>query len=235
VSAPIREIRAAARFIDKTGFLLLMPHKGLPMRTLWEAIRGRPGGHPFRDWDASADLMWEWKDELPKRRLAFYGSIWLGHPGFVSLGMLPCLLRLWGCPLGPDGFRAAYREGTLSFDANRIGEALIRTGPVNTWRLRKRVGLGPASFKRGLVELQKRLVVAKCGSDDSDTKWPAEVVDLSARVFPGAHAEARAMAFLEAREASLEAMASAAPGLSPRLLARLLRTGAPSGEAKGRR
>jgi len=227
MSAPLREIGAAARYISRAGFVLLMPHKGLPMPTLWEAIRGRPGGHPFRDWDRSADLMWEWKDELPKRRLAFYGSVWTGKPGFISRGMLPCVLRLWGCPLGPDGFRMAYREGTLSFDANRIGEALLRTGPVNTWRLRKRVGLGPATFKRALVELQKRLVVAKCGSDDSDTKWPAEVVDLSARVFPKAHAEARRMPFLEAREASLAAMAAAAPGLSPRLMGRLLRTGAP--------
>ena len=222
----VRTIAAAAAWISRVGFALLMPHKGVPMPSLWEAIRGRAGGHPFKDWDKAGDLMWEWKDEMPRKRLAFYGSIWGGKPGFSSLELLPCLLRIWGCPLGEDGFRTAYREGSLSFDANRVCEVLLRTGPVNTYRLRTRVGLTPNTFKRAFVELQRKLVVAKCGSDDSDTKWPAEVVDLSARVFPKAHAEARTISFTAARSIALETMHSSAPTLAPRLLSRLLHVGA---------
>jgi hypothetical protein len=197
------------------------------MPSLWEGIRGRPGGHPFKTWTKDADRLWEWKDELPAKRLAFYGSIWLGKPGFVSLAELPCLLKLWGCPLGLDGFRAAYREGTLSFDANRLAETLFYRGPLSTHRLRKATGLKPNTCKKALAELQRKLVIAKCGTDDRDTKWPAEVVDLSARVFPKAHAEARDISYMEARESALETMRAASPALSPREVARLLQTGVP--------
>ena len=222
---PARTLGAAARFVDRVGFALLMPHQGIPMPTLWEAIRGKPGGHPFRTWTEDSDRMWEFKDELPKCRLAFYGSLWLGHPGFASLELLPCLMKLWGCPSGEDGFRSAYREGRLSFDANRIGEALLRSRAVNTYRLRLKAGLQPNTFKRAFVELQRKLIVAKCGTDETDTTWATEVVDLSARVFPKAHAEVGAISFLEAREESLAALSRHAPGLAPRQVARLLRVG----------
>jgi len=218
-------LRAAARWLDRVGFALLMPHKGIPLPSLWEAIRGKPGGHPFRPWTKDSDSMWEWKDELPAKKLAFYGSIWVGKPGLCSLEMLPCLLKLWGCPLGPDGFRAAYREGALSFDANRVCEVLLRTGPINTFNLRKRVGLASNTAKRAFVELQKKLVIAKCGTEKLGKLWEAEVLDLTARVFPRAHTEARTLSFLAARETALEAMREAAPTLPPRLLARLLRAG----------
>ena len=221
----VRTVEAAARWIDRTGFALLMPHLGLPMPTLWEAIRGRPGGHPFRPWTEDSDRVWEFKDELPKRRLAFYGSLWKSHPGFVSLALLPGLMKLWGCPPGEDGFRAAYREGRLSFDANRIGEALLRSRAVNTYRLRLKSGLSPNTFKRAFVELQRKLIVAKCGTDETDTTWAAEVVDLSARVFPRAHAEVRGISFLEAREEALATFAKAAPRLGGPQIARLLRVG----------
>lgn len=219
-------LRGAARFIDRVGFALLMPHRGLPLPTLWEAIRGRPGGHPFRPWTRDSDLLWAWKDALPAGRLAYYGSLWAGRPGFVSLRLLPCLLRLWGTPLGPEGFRTAYREGRLSFDAHRLAEALLAAGPLNTYRLRRRTGTGPAAFGRSLKELQRTLLVAKCGTDGRDTTWDAEVVDLSARVFPAAHAEARGLSPVVARDEAVGALAAAAPALSPRAAARLLRTGA---------
>ena len=220
----VRTVRQAAGFLDRVGFALLMPHRGLPMPTLWEAIRGRPGGHPFRPWTKESDLMWEWKDELPARRLAYYGAIWAGKPGFVSLSMLACLMRLWSAPLGPDGFRLSYREGMLSFDANRICEALFYGKAMNTYRLRVRVGIASSTFKRALSELQKKLIIAKCGTDDSDTTWPAEVVDLSARVFPSAHAEAGTLSFMEAREDSL-ATIHAHSQLTQEQAARLLRVG----------
>ncbi len=219
------QLREAAKFIDRVGFALLMPHRGLPLPTLWEAIRGRPGGHPFRPWTKHTDLLWDWKDELPAKRLAFYGSVWNGHPGLVSLEMFPCLLKLWGCPLGLEGFREAYREGRLSFDANRLGETLLRGGLLNTYRLRVKIGLSSNTFKRALVELQKKLVIAKCGTDERDTTWPAEVVDLSARVFPRAHTEARGLSFLEAREVALQKMQKNAPRLTSRQVARLLHVG----------
>ena len=152
-------------------------------------------------------------------------SIWTGKPGLCSVEMIPCLLKLWGCPLGEDGFRSAYREGALSFDANRICEVLLRTGPINTYNLRKRVGLASNTAKRAFVELQKKLVIAKCGKEAIAKIWEAEVLDLTARVFPKAHSEARGMSFLVARESALEAMKKFSPEMPKKLLARLLRVG----------
>jgi len=221
----VKDIRQAARWIDRVGFCLLMPHAGLPMPTLWEAIRGKPGGHPFKEWGPAGDKMWEWKDELPKRRLAFYGSVWLGKPGFIARALLPAIMKLWGCPPGSDGFRRAYREGGLSFDASRLGEALLARGAMNTYRLRHLTGIKPATFTRSLVELQKKLIIAKCGTDSRDTTWPASVVDLSARIFPKAHAELGSISFLEAREEALATLSEHSPKLTDRQVARLLRIG----------
>jgi hypothetical protein len=213
------------KWIDRTGFALLMPHKAIPMPSLWEAIRGKPGGHPFRPWTKDSDIMWEMKDELPKNHLAFYGSMWGGKPGFCSVEMLPCLMKLWGCPPGPDGFRTAYREGMLSYDANRIGEQLIRTGPINTYALRKRVGIASNTFSRALKELQAKLIIAKCGKEQIAKIWEAEVVELSARIFPSAHAEARTISFMVARDSAIETMKECAPGMGLKQMGRLLKVG----------
>ena len=224
-AAPCRTMGQLAKWIDRVGFALLMPHKTIPMPSLFEAIRGKPGGHPFRPWTKDSDLMWEVKEELPKNHLAYYGAIWGGKPGFCSVEMLPCLMKMWGCPPGPDGFRTAYREGGLSFDANRIGEVLIRVGPINSNALRKRVGLSPNTFKRGLAELQSKLLIAKCGKEAIAKIWEAAVVDMSAKIFPAAHAEARTISFMAARESAIETMKECAPGMGLKQMARLLKVG----------
>jgi DNA-binding MarR family transcriptional regulator len=216
---------AAAAFVRRAGFALLMPHRGVPLPSLWEAIRGRPGGHPFHTWTGDSDRMWEWKDLLSQKRLAVYGAIWLGRPGFCAPALLPCLLKLWGTPPGLDGFRAAYREGRLTFDAHRLAEALLHRGASSTYRLRKHTGVAPATFARAVKELEKTLIVTRCGTDERDTTWAAGVVDLTARVFPQRDGEARRLSYAEARETALATLEAVAPGMPPRLAARLLRTG----------
>jgi len=223
--APAATPAAAAAFVRRTGFALLMPHRGLPLPSLWEAIRGRPGGHPFREWGEAGERMWAWKDLLPQKRLAAYGAIWAGRPGFCAPALLPSLMKLWGTPAGADGFRAAYREGRISFDANRLAEALFHRGASSTYRLRTHTGVAPASFSRAVKELEKGLVITRCGSDGRDTTWAAAVVDLTARVFPRADADARRLSYAEARETALAALAAAAPALTPAAAAKLLRTG----------
>ena len=222
---PCRTMAQLAKWIDRVGFALLMPHKSIPMPSIYEAIRGKAGGHPFRPWTKDSDLMWDMKDELPKNHLAFYGSIWGGKPGFCSVDMLPCLMKLWGCPPGPDGFRTAYREGGLSFDANRIAEQLIRVGPINTNALRKRVGIAPNTFGRALKELQSKLLIVKCGKEAIAKIWEAGVVDMSAKLFPAAHVEARTISFMAARESAIETMKACAPGMGLKQMARLLKVG----------
>lgn len=222
---PAGTVQEAAAFIRRAGFALLMPHRGLPLPTLWEAIRGRPGGHPWKDWGRAGDRMWAWKDELPAKRLAAYGAIWAGRPGFASSALLPCLMRLWGAPSSEDGFRMLYREGRLSFDANRAAEALLARGAMSTYRLRTLTGIKPNTFSRAIRELERGLIVTRCGSDDRDTTWAAAVVNLTTRVFPKSGAASTAVTYIEARAEALAVMAKAAPALSPAAAAKLLRTG----------
>jgi hypothetical protein len=87
------------------------------------------------------------------------------------------------------------------------------------------VGIAPNTFKRALTELGGKLIVAKCGKEAIAKIWEAEVVDLSARVFPGAHAEVRTLSFMAARESALETMREAAPAMQKKQMARLLRVG----------
>lgn len=219
---PARTLPAAAAFLRRAGLALLMPHAGIPLPSLFEVIRGRPGGHPFRPWTKDSDRMWEWKDAIPAKRLAFYGAVWRGVPGYIAPAGLPAMLRIRRCPPGPEGFREAYRDGRLPFDANRIAETLLKTGALNVYRLRIATGLTPGPFKSALTRLERALLVARCGTDDRDTTWPATVVDLTARLFPQAFKEAAHLSPVAARAEAEERLAGLAPGLPPRKVAVLL-------------
>ena len=102
---------------------------------------------------------------------------------------------------------------------------MIRTGPINTYNLRKRVGIAPNTFKRALAELQGKLLIAKCGKEPIAKIWEAEVVDMAAKIFPAAHIEARTISFMAARESAIETMRECAPGMEKKQMARLLKVG----------
>jgi len=211
-----RTLSSATAFIVREGYALLMPHDGIPLPSLFEAIRGRPGGHPFRPWTRDSDRMWEWKDAIAAKRRAFYGAVWRGVPGYIAPAQLTAMLRVRRTPPGVEGFREAYRDGRLPYAANTIAEALLKSGALNVYRLRIATGLKPGPFKSALTRLERALLVARCGTDDRDTTWPATVVDLSARIFPDAHREAARMTPDAARAEAMERLEALAPGISPR-------------------
>ena len=68
----------AARFIDAVGFCLLFAStQKIELPSLFEAVKGRRDAH-IDDWDADSDRVWEWKNDLPARKRAYYGKALAG-------------------------------------------------------------------------------------------------------------------------------------------------------------
>lgn len=176
----IGSIERAAAFIDDVGFALLFPKPGLALPSLWEAASDRTIEDLARDWGPDIERVWWWKDELPARRLAWYGRFLHGRPSFLSREMLRLLYPRSGTP---DDFR----DADLSRDARRIAEILLTSGPTASGLVREAVGLGGkpggARFTRALTELGRALVVTHAGTDDLGSGWPSSKLDLTARAF----------------------------------------------------
>ncbi len=176
----IATLARAAAFVEDLGFALLFPKAGVALPSLWEAASDRPIHHLGKEWGPDAERVWTWKDELPRRGLAWYGRFLRGHPSFLSPDLLA---HLYPRPGLPDDFEAA----ALSPDARRIARTLLRSGPLSTATLREALGAegrrGSERFSRALVELGRALVVTHLGTEDEGTGWPSAVLELTARAF----------------------------------------------------
>lgn len=169
------------------GFALLFPSRGADLPTLYSAASDRPIGQLGEGWGPDTERVWGWKDELPRRGLAWYGRFVRGRPSFLSPALLADLYPRSG---EPDDFR----EAPLSPDALRIAEIVLLSGPTSTALLREALDAygtrGRARFDRALHELGKRLVLTHHGVKSEGSGWPAAVLELTARAFPvGAQVE----------------------------------------------
>ncbi len=191
----IRTIAQAARYIDRVGFCLLFPSKKLPLPSLIEASKGRAlrNYKPCADWSDDFVRLWRWKDELPRKRLAYYGKYFRGRGVFLSLEFLAYFYCLEGNParLGAgDAFERLYRAGKITADAHAVCAALAKRGPQATLELRYGLGWeskrGNRRFKRALLELQQRLLIVHWGTKAETRAWESAVYQLTARAFPKA-------------------------------------------------
>ncbi len=191
----IRTIAQAARYIDRVGFCLLFPSKKLPLPSLIEASKGRAlrNYKPCADWSDDFVRLWKWKDELPRKRLAYYGKYFRGRGVFLSLEFLAYFYCLEGNParLGAgDAFEQLYRTGHITADAHAVCAALAKRGPQATLELRYGLGWeskrGNRRFKRALLELQQRLLIVHWGTKAETRAWESAVYQLTTRAFPKA-------------------------------------------------
>jgi hypothetical protein len=181
---PVRSLARAAAFVDDVAFSLVYPTRvSTPLPSLYQATSDRPlqseGGG--LDWSPDAQRVWEWKDELPLRGLAWYGRFLRGGNSLLSVGLLADLYPWAG---RPDDFRAA----ALGEDARRIAETILLSGPTSTALLREAVGaFGPKGrrrFDRAQSQLGRALLVTNLGVETEGSGWPAAVLELTARAFP---------------------------------------------------
>ncbi len=191
----------AVRFIDHVGFCMLFPVKNVSLPSLHYAVAKRqPTG-----WDKYVQLVWKWKDELPKQRRALYTKYFKGRGTFLSLKFLPHFLAIHGTAVAPAEAESFYKTGRISHDASELWQALAKHGPLATLELRHACKMetqaGNKRFKKAMLELQSLLIVTHSGAEQETESWASNRFDLVSRAFPKQIAEARKISPEEARTA----------------------------------
>ena len=247
--ARVRTLAQAAAYIDRVGFCLLFPIKGLRLPSLWAAVKGKAPRDPsaslrasfnlVAEWDDDALRLWEWKDLLPRRRLAFSGKVFRGKKSLISLHFLPCFYRLARFGLAgnygsADEYSHLYREGKISPEARAICQQIFRRGPQATLELRHALGWSTPRqnrrFQRALEELQRRLLIVPWGVKAETRAWESVVYQLTPRAFPRAVRAAACLSRAEARDRIAENYRRLVPNAAPADAARLF--GWPAADAR---
>lgn len=170
----VGSVGRAGSFVADVGFALLFPTPRALVPSLWEAVAGEDVEPFATGMDASEQKVWRWKDELPRRRLAWYGTFVAGRGSFVS----PSLLRL----LYPGAGGLDDHEALeVSRTAHEIADALAAE-PLSSAALRKLIG-DRNRYQRGVTELQRQLIVTSAGVQDQPSGWPSGLLDLTCRRF----------------------------------------------------
>jgi hypothetical protein len=211
----------ALRFIETAGFCVLFPARNVPLPSLYYAVSRRHEVH----WDKSAQLIWKWKDELPRKRRSFYGKYFKGRGSFISLKFLPQFLATHGTAIEPREAETFYEAGRISHDALELWRALAKHGPLATLELRHGCKMesqaGNKRFKKAMLELQGLLIVTHSGAEQETQAWASNRFDLVARGFRQQVAEARKIRAEEARVAIAVKYKTLYPGAVPAQIARL--------------
>jgi hypothetical protein len=214
----------AVKFINTTGFCMLFPVKNVPLPSLYYAVTRR-GLHGKWKWDKHSGMVWRWKDELPRRRRAFYAKYFHGRGTIISLQLLPHFLAMRESAVVPDDSARFYSEGRIRDDTRIIWEALEEHGPLATLQLRNACKMdtkaGNIRFKRAILELQRMLIVVHFGAEQETNAWVSGRYELTRRAFPQQTAAARHISPQDARGKLAAKFCEWHPNLSPMQLARL--------------
>src|SRR3989442_14886269 len=168
-STRVKTADDAIRFIDHVGFCLLFPVKNVPLPSLYYAMARRV---PIT-WDKYTAKLWEWKDELPWKRRAFYAKYFKTRGTFITLKLLPHFLAMRESSAAPEAAERFYSAGRISHDARAIWQALAEHGAMAT------------------LELQCLLIVTHFGAEQETDAWASNRLELVARAFPAHVAAAR--------------------------------------------
>lgn len=217
----LRTAADAVRFIDAAGYCLLFPIKRLPLPSLYYACARRQA----ITWDKHTEKIWAWKDELPRRRRAFYAKYFKLRGTFISLKLLPHFLAMRGSATAPDEYERFYAAGGISHDARTSWHTLAEHGPLATLELRHACNMeskaGNIRFKRAMLELQCLLVVVHFGAEQETDAWASNRFELTSRAFPEQVRAARRISPEQARAAIAAKYLEWHPEASWQVLARL--------------
>jgi hypothetical protein len=187
-------ITEAARYIRAVGYCMLFTVESVPLPSLYYHVTKR-NRLDKRIWDKYSEMVWRWKDELPRRRKAFYGKYFRGRGTFISLEQLPNFLATEDAAAAPGDHARFYAEGRIGENPRAIWEALDEHGPMATLELRGACKMdtkaGNVRFKRAIVELQRALIAMHSGTEQETGAWASGRYDLICRAFPKETAEAK--------------------------------------------
>jgi hypothetical protein len=200
----VRTFGDAVKYIDAAGFCMLFPVGKVPLPSLYYAVTRR-NLHDKMVWDKYAQMVWRWKDELPKRKRAVYTKYFRGRGTMISLKFLPYFLAMREAALAPGDHECFYAEGRIREDARVIWEALATHGPMATLELRHACRMetkaGNARFKRAILDLQCLLAVVHSGTEQETAAWASGRYELTCRAFPKQAAAAQKITPADARAA----------------------------------
>jgi hypothetical protein len=160
---------------------VLFPKKGFDLPNLWETVSDREEDEILEEgWGEDAERLWGWKDELPLRRLAWYGEFVHKRKSFLSTGLLADLYP-------GDGVPDDYKNMPLEQDARRVADVIHSSGPLAAPVIREASGMdgradGPR-FNRALARLGRALLITHYGVEEQGAGWPSAVIELTARAF----------------------------------------------------
>jgi hypothetical protein len=211
----------AVHFIDAVGYCLLFPVAAIPLPSLYYACARRE----CSAWDQYCLRIWKWKDELGRRRRAFYTKYFKGRGTFISLKLLPHFLAMEGAAWGAADFERAYAAGRITADARTVWAALAQHGPLATLELRHAckfdTAAGNRRFKKAMLELSRQLLVVHSGAEQETGAWASSRFELTAQAFPAAITAARRISQNEARRALAAKYIEWHPQTDMRTIARL--------------
>lgn len=174
----IHDDAEACRFINERGFVLLMPIERIPFPSLSEADAAAPW-HGF----AITDRAWAWKETLPEQKLCAYTKLIHGRGTFISWGLYPSFLRVYG----PEGdLDYEYENGRLERVARDLCKIVEDYGPINSrelWIKAKDIFGGKRTrFTSALEHLQSKFLLTVAGG--SLEGWTLHTWDLVERQVP---------------------------------------------------
>jgi len=220
----VLSVSEAVKFIDAMGYCMLFPVTNVPLPSLYFAVTRR-NWHEKMSWDKFSATVWNWKDELPKRRRAFYAKYFRGRGTFISLRLLPHFLALRETAAAPGDHERFYSEGRITEDARVIWKALAGHGPLATLESRHACKMetkaGNKRFKRAILDLQRLLIAVHSGAEQETAAWASGRYDLTCRAFPRETSAASSIAQEDARRALAAKYAEWHPQGGPAQLARL--------------
>jgi len=216
----------AVKYIDAVGYCMLFPVSNVPLASLYYAV-ARRNPHEKMVWDKYSMMVWRWKDELPRRRRAYYAKYFRGRGTLISLRQLPNFLALGDSALSPEDHERHYAEGRIGADARVIWEALAKHGPLATLELRHACKFdttaGNRRYKKAMLELSRRLLVVHSGAEQETESWASSRFELTAQAFPDAALRARNITPEEARRMLAHKYIAWHRSADARTLARLFR------------
>ena len=181
----MKTVRAAATWLDRVGVAALLPGADLVLPSLWEALTGtRAVEWGVRRDDGKFEFTpemarcWEWKDELPAKRLALAGKHFGRWAALVAPRLVP---HAWTV--------AGDRRESLTGLQHEIAAAVGEQGPLTMPQLR---ALVPDAEKKHVEQLQRAFVLTNSHVVEQEQGWPAIAVDLVERLWevrPAADAE----------------------------------------------
>ncbi|NEA33889.1 hypothetical protein [Streptomyces sp. SID13031] len=170
----VGSVDRAGKFVDDVGFALLFPAPKPIGPSLWEAVAGEDD-EPFSGgMGENEQKVWSWKDELPRRGLAWYGAFLGGRGSFLSPTLLATLYP-------GDGELDDHEHLDLSPAAHELAAALA-VEPQSSATLRALLG-DKNKYQRAIGELQKNLLVTTAGVEEQSNGWPAALLTLTCEQF----------------------------------------------------